>query len=224
MGQSPILPPQIQMFITKAIRLLVIVSATSLLGGCLKTPMGYEGPSYIAAHREQDNPFGRGRTATETSSYMRTDTVSYWNGDGVAGAPGVTIDLSQQRAYFFKGSELVGVSLISTGDSKHPTPTGDFKITQKNKDHESNLYGEYKWPDGTIAQKDVDTTRDPQPAGTVYDGADMPHFMRFNGGIGMHGGYLPGFPASHGCVRMPTEMARIYFENVEHGTPVRVIP
>jgi hypothetical protein len=212
------------MFAKKAACLIVIASAASLLGGCLETPMTYNGPGYLASQRSQSNPFGQGRTADETSSYMRTDTVSYWNGDGVAGTPGITIDLSQQRAYFFKGSELVGVSLISTGDTQHPTPAGDFKVTQKSPNHESNLYGEYKWPDGTIAQKDVDTTRDPQPAGTVYDGADMPNFMRFNSGIGMHAGYLPGFAASHGCVRMPPEMARIYYENAPHGTVVRVIP
>jgi lipoprotein-anchoring transpeptidase ErfK/SrfK len=48
--------------------------------------------------------------------------------------------------------------------------------------------------------------------------------MRFNGGIGMHEGFLPGFPASHGCVRMPGHMAEIYFANVTTGTPVTVRP
>jgi len=205
-------------------RLFMMIVAASLSVGCLETPMKYSGPGYIAGNgTTKPNRFGRGPTAEDTSSYMQTDTVSYWNGDGVSGPPGVTIDLSQQRAYFYKGSELVGVSLISTGTDQHPTPPGDFKITQKSKDHESNLYGDYKYPDGTIAQKDVDTSKDPQPPGTIYDGADMPYFMRFNGGIGMHGGYLPGFPASHGCIRMPIEMARIYYENVEKNTPVRVI-
>ena len=211
----------------KAFRLLGLAivtgaGATLFLAGC-EAPMHYRGPGYIAGSGQLGNRFGRGPSAEETSSYMQTDTVSYWNGDGVQGPPGVTIDLSQQRAYFYKGNELVGVSLISSGSREHPTPTGSFKIIQKSKDHESNLYGDYKYPDGSIAQKDVDTTKDPQPPGTVYDGADMPYFMRFNGGIGMHGGYLPGYPASHGCIRMPIEMARIYFNNVSHGTPVRVI-
>lgn len=208
---------------TKVLRLILFTGTAFLLSSCLETPMGYQGPAYIAGTGQQGNRYGRGPSAEETSSYMQTDTVSYWNGDGVAGAAGVTIDLSQQRAYFYKGRELVGVSLISTGSDKHPTPPGDFKITQKNKDHESNLYGDYKWPDGSMAQKEVDTSKDPQPPGTIYEGAKMPYFMRFNGGIGMHGGYLPGYPASHGCIRMPIEMARIYFDNVTPGTPVRVI-
>lgn len=186
--------------------------------------MKYTGPGYIAGSgTTQPNRYGRGSTAESTSSYMQTDTVSYWNGDGVSGPPGITISLSQQRAYFYKGNELVGVSLISTGNDKYPTPPGDFKILQKNKNHRSSLYGDYKYPDGSIAQKDVDTTRDPKPPGTVYEGSNMPYFMPHQGGIGMHGGYLPGFPASHGCIRMPVEMARIYFENVEVGTPVRVV-
>jgi lipoprotein-anchoring transpeptidase ErfK/SrfK len=51
----------------------------------------------------------------------------------------------------------------------------------------------------------------------------MPYFMRIHGGVGMHAGFLPGFPASHGCIRMPERMAQIFFANVSHGTPVRVV-
>jgi lipoprotein-anchoring transpeptidase ErfK/SrfK len=52
----------------------------------------------------------------------------------------------------------------------------------------------------------------------------MHHFMRFTGGIGMHEGFLPGYPASHGCVRMPGHMAAIFYHNVAIGTPVTVRP
>lgn len=135
----------------------------------------------------------------------------------------MTIDLSQQRAYFYKGSKLVGISLISSGTDGFETPAGTYKVLQKDAKHESNLYGDYKYPGGGIAQKDVDTTKHPQPPGTVFDGADMPYFMRFHNGMGMHGGYLPGFAASHGCVRMPINMAKIFYENVELNTPVRVV-
>jgi lipoprotein-anchoring transpeptidase ErfK/SrfK len=50
----------------------------------------------------------------------------------------------------------------------------------------------------------------------------MFYFMRFTRGIGMHAGYLPGYAASHGCVRMPQEMAQTFYHNVEIGTPVTV--
>jgi len=183
------------------------------------------GTGYIAGTvRDRDNIYGRGITEKETSQVMKEDRVSYWDGDGINGPPGVTIDLSQQRAYFYKGNQLVGVSKISSGNSKYPTRVGDFKVTQKSKDHESNLYGSYVYPNGAIARKDIDTTKVAKPPGTIYDGTDMPYFMRFDGGIGMHGGYLPGYAASHGCIRMPQNMARIFFENVNVGTPVKVIP
>ena len=204
-------------------QLLLILPVFLLFGGCLSRDSGSSGVPYLPGVRTGDNPLGKGPTESETSLVMRKDRTSHWEGENVHGPPSITIDLSQQRAYFYKGQTLVGVSQVSTGTDGFDTPPGDYKITQKSADHESNLYGEYKYPDGTIIQKEVDVTKHPKPAGAIFDGADMPFFMRFHGGIGMHGGYLPGFAASHGCVRMPINMAKIYFENVEKGTPVRVI-
>lgn len=192
------------------------------LGGCGSKPSPTSVP-YLPGTRGEGNPLGQGRTEEETSLVMKKDTVSVWEGDGVFGAPSVVISLSHQRAYFYKGQTLVGISQVSTGTAEHATPTGDFKVSQKSKDHESNLYGEYKTPDGRIIQKEVDVTKHPKPPGAIYDGADMPFFMRFNGGIGMHGGILPGYAASHGCIRMPYPMAKIFYANVRHGTPVRVV-
>lgn len=205
-------------------RHLCLIGVACLLGACETDAPTYSGPGYLPGLRGEGNPYGQGRTEEETSLVMKKDNVSYWDGDGVPGASAITIDLSQQRAYFYKGSKLVGVAQISTGTNENATPTGNFKIIQKNKDHESNLYGDYKYPDGTIARKDVDTTRDKQPPGTIFDGTDMPYFMRFHGGVGMHTGFLPGFAASHGCVRMPHNMAQRFFENVSVGTPVQVVP
>jgi lipoprotein-anchoring transpeptidase ErfK/SrfK len=48
--------------------------------------------------------------------------------------------------------------------------------------------------------------------------------MRIYGGVGMHQGYLPGYPASHGCIRLPGHMAEKFFREVRVGTPVRVVP
>lgn len=202
----------------------IIPIAALSLSACGPDAPTYNGPGYIAGLRKEGNPYAQGRTEDETSLVMRKDNVSYWDGDGVPGRSAITIDLSQQRAFFYKDQKLVGVAQISTGTDENATPTGSFKITQKNKDHESNLYGDYKYPGGGIAKKDVDTTRDKQPPGTIFDGTDMPYFMRFHGGVGMHTGYLPGFAASHGCVRMPHYMAQKFFENVEIGTPVQVVP
>ena len=159
-----------------------------------------------------------------TSDSFMTDNVSHWDGEGMSGSPSVVIDLSDQKAYFYKGGKLAGVSALSTGDATHRTPTGNFKISEKDKWHKSNLYGDYVDGAGNVVKKDIDVTKDPMPPGTRFEGSKMTHFMRFNGGIGMHEGFLPGVPASHGCVRMPGHMAEIYFANVTPGTPVTVRP
>jgi lipoprotein-anchoring transpeptidase ErfK/SrfK len=150
------------------------------------------------------------------------DNVSYWDGDGVSGPPSVRISLGEQRAYFYKGDQLVGVSIISSGREGFNTGSGSFRLQQKDLDHKSSLYGDYVDGHGGIVKKDVDTSKDPRPPGAIFDGAKMPFFMRIHGGVGMHEGFLPGYPASHGCIRMPRFMAEKFFSNVEVGTPVQI--
>ena len=164
-----------------------------------------------------------GEVVAKPSSVGFTDTVSYWDGDGVAGSPSITIDLGEQKAFFFKDGRLVGVSMISSGREGYRTPPGQYKVLQKSKDHVSNLYGDYVDHGGNVVVANVGVKRDPKPPGSKFRGAPMPYFLRFHGGYGLHAGFLPGFAASHGCVRMPERMAQIFFANVSHGTPVRVI-
>jgi len=149
---------------------------------------------------------------------------SYWIGDGDTGAPSIRIVLSEQRAYFYKGGKLVGESVISSGKKGFDTPPGNYKVIQKDKDHVSNIYGDYVDAQGNIVKKNVDVTKDPLPPGATFQGAKMPFFMRFTGGYGMHAGYLPGYAASHGCVRMPETMAEHFFDAADTDTPVTVEP
>jgi lipoprotein-anchoring transpeptidase ErfK/SrfK len=162
---------------------------------------------------------GSNSASQGTSGY---DPISYWDGDGVPGTPSVAIHLSEERAYFYKGGQLVGISQLSTGREGHDTPPGNYKIIQKDPNHASSLYGDYVDATGNIVQKDVELGKDPKPPGAIFKGAPMPYFMRITGGVGMHEGYLPGYPASHGCIRMPGKMAQIFFNNVALGTPVSV--
>ncbi|HEV7404204.1 MAG TPA: L,D-transpeptidase family protein [Chthoniobacteraceae bacterium] len=150
------------------------------------------------------------------------DDVSYWEGDGAAGSPSVKISLGEQRAYFYKGNELVGISIISTGREGHNTPTGSYRIQQKDKDHKSSIYGDYVDASGNVLKKDIERGKDPMPPGGIFDGAKMPNFMRITGGVGMHQGFLPGYPASHGCIRMPGFMSENFFNSVSVGTPVTI--
>lgn len=151
------------------------------------------------------------------------DDVSYWDGDDVKGAPLIRINRGEQKAYFYKSSTLVGVSRISSGKEDTGTPAGAYKVTQKSKDHKSSMYGVIKdRSTGQTVNDNADNRIDKVKPGQIFYNAPMPNFMRFNGGIGMHTGFLPGYAASHGCVRMPHHMSEKFFENVQVGTPVIV--
>src|SRR5881396_4000048 len=150
------------------------------------------------------------------------DTVSYWDGDSSNGSPSVKISLGEQRAYFYKGGVLVGVSQLSTGREGLNTPIGNYKIIQKDKDHASTLFGDYVDASGKVVVPNVDIKKDPKPLGTHFQGTPMPYFMRIVSGTGLHAGYLPGYPASHGCIRMPEFMAEDFFRSVSVGTPVTI--
>lgn len=195
---------------------LLLVAVACLVSGCAgyDTRLTSERIVYVGGGEEV---ISRGKAST------LADANSYWDGDGMVGPSSITINLTEQTASFYKGGKLVGVSAISSGREGFDTPTGNFKISQKNKDHASNLYGEYVDAAGNVIKKDVDIKKDPKPPGAIFKGAPMPYFMRVVGGVGMHQGFLPGVPDSHGCIRMPEHMAQVFFANVEKGTPVTII-
>ena len=133
----------------------------------------------------------------------------------------VEIDLGQQMAYLIRGRQVVMQSPISSGRYGHLTEIGRFKIIQKEKNHFSSLYGKIVDAQGNTIVADADADMK-VPRGGKFIPAPMRYFMRFHEGTGMHAGYLPGYPASHGCVRMPEQLAIAFFNQVEIGTPVNV--
>jgi lipoprotein-anchoring transpeptidase ErfK/SrfK len=133
----------------------------------------------------------------------------------------VEIDLEQQTAYLIRGRRIVLASEISTGRSGHLTETGSFKIIEKERNHFSTLYGKIVDRKGRTVVADADADM-AVPRGGKFLPAPMRYFMRFHDATGMHAGYLPGYPASHGCVRMPEQNAIAFFNAVEVGTPVHV--
>jgi len=196
-----------------SIPLLLCAAAALFQVGCSTSDLRYKDETvYLGGYSARDTARGE------------FDNYSHWDGDGISGAPSIVIKLSHQRAYFYKSGELVGVSTISTGREGFGTPRGNFKILQKDKDHASSLYGDYVDAKGAVVKRDIDRTKDPMPKGAKFDGAKMPFFMRIVGGVGMHEGFLPGYPASHGCIRMPRRMAESFFRSVENGTPVTIEP
>ena len=133
----------------------------------------------------------------------------------------VEIDLEQQTAYLIRGRRIVLASEISSGRSGHLTEIGSFKIIEKERNHFSSLYGKIVDARGRTVVADADADM-AVPHGAKFIPAPMRYFMRFHDAIGMHAGYLPGYPASHGCIRMPEQNAIAFFNAVEAGTPVHV--
>jgi hypothetical protein len=105
----------------------------------------------------------------------------------------VYVDLTRQRATVYRNGVRIGVSTISSGKEGHETPTGVFTILEKNVVHHSK----------------------------TYDDASMPYQQRLTWmGVAMHAGNLPGYPASHGCVRLPMEFAKKLFTVTPMGGTV----
>lgn len=117
-----------------------------------------------------------------------------WNGEA-RNATRVVVNLNEQLIFAFDGERMIGVSTISSGKEGHPTPPGIFPIMEKRRHHRSNRYND----------------------------APMPFMQRLdNYGIALHAGAIPGYPASHGCIRLPREFAAKLFAATEVGTEVLV--
>lgn len=114
----------------------------------------------------------------------------------VGGQRCVVIELSNQRGQYFVDGQLAMDFPVCTGTPSHPTPTGAFRISEKDRDHRSNLYH-----------------------------CAMPLFMRLtNDGIGLHVGDVFRVPASHGCIRLTREACATLFHDLPHGTEVLIRP
>ncbi len=136
----------------------------------------------------------------------------------------VIVNLTKQRAYLLHGDQIAIDSPISSGKRVGMTPMGHFSVLEKDKDHHSSVYGDFKDRGGRIVRAGVSLKIDSAPSGTHYEGASMKWFMRLTGdGVGMHIGILPGYPASHGCIRMSQQGAEMFYAKVKVGTPVVVM-
>jgi lipoprotein-anchoring transpeptidase ErfK/SrfK len=135
----------------------------------------------------------------------------------------VVISLPKQRAFLMTGDQIVIDSPISSGKRGHSSPTGHFSVLEKDPNHRSNIYGDFVDRSGRTVRAGVSAKIDAAPSGTHYVGASMKWFMRLTAeGVGMHIGILPGYPASHGCIRMPSDGAKLFYDHVKVGTPADV--
>jgi hypothetical protein len=147
-------------------------------------------------------------------------TGTFLHGQG-PGPVAVEIDLHFQTAHLVQGGRVVLSTPIASGRHGYLTPTGSFKILDKERKHYSSLYGKIVDARGNTVVADADSAMR-VPRGCRFVPAPMHYFLRFSGANGMHAGYLPGYPASHGCVRLPEQNAVAFFNSVDVGTPVTV--
>ena len=135
----------------------------------------------------------------------------------------IVIHLATQRLVLMMGDKVCLDTPISSGKRGAPTLAGTFAVLEKIKSHESSTYGSFVDKRGRTVRSGISMKLDAAPSGTHYVADAMPHFCRFTEtGFGIHAGMLPGYPASHGSIRVPEDAARFIFEKVRVGTPVEV--
>ena len=118
-----------------------------------------------------------------------------WKDDGSGEPVSIVISLIEQRAFVYRGSTMIAATTISSGKDGKDTPLGTYPILQKNAVHKSSLYND----------------------------ASMPFMQRLTwDGIAIHAGRNPGFPDSHGCIRVPLGFAKQLFGVTTLGTTVTV--
>src|SRR5262245_65323138 len=113
--------------------------------------------------------------------------------DASKGPLQIIISIADQRISVYENGSLIARSSVSTGVERHPTPLGVFSVISKHKWHRSN----------------------------IYSAAPMPYMQRITwSGIALHAGDLPGYPASHGCIRLTNDFAIRLWHLTKRGTPV----
>ncbi|MGE5208119.1 MAG: L,D-transpeptidase [Alphaproteobacteria bacterium] len=120
----------------------------------------------------------------------------WWNPQlSPSGPVVVLVSIPQQTMHVYRNGILIGRSTVSTGTKGHSTPGGVFSILEKQQSHRSK----------------------------TYNNAPMPYMQRLTwSGIAMHSGQLPGYPASHGCIRLPYDFSQLLFKATAKGGTVVV--
>lgn len=155
--------------------------------------------------------------------YKNKDLLSRTNDSNSS----IVIDMSKQRAKLLNNGVVAMDYPVSTGTSKFPTPSGDYKIIEKiAQDKRSTAYGKILDSEGKTVKRNADSRKhkDLIPEGGKFQGAAMPYWMRLTwDGIGMHRGNVPRYPASHGCIRTPGSVVSTVFRKTRIGTPVSIV-
>jgi len=211
---------------TAHLRNFSLILFLALLPGCAvfeDMKMGSEARAEkkrVAAQREQaavEHSLYRSLGNWKKNTYRNKALLESAKPDPVA----IEISLDEQRGLLLVEGAIAMDFPLATGKKSHPTPKGSYTILAKEKDYSSNLYGKIYDMMGAVVVADADTRKDAIPEGGWYEGASMPYWMRLTPtGVGLHVGYVPGRPASHGCIRLKPDTARQLFAITKIGTPV----
>jgi hypothetical protein len=151
--------------------------------------------AFVAASAAAHPVTAQNLSVLEKAARLRTGQF-VWEPETAPNGPlFLVIDLPTQRALLYRDGVPIGASTISTGSKGRETPTGLFTVLQKEVVHRSR----------------------------TYDDAPMPYMQRLTSkGVAMHAGHLPGYPASHGCIRLPSGFAKLLYGVTELGTRVKI--
>ncbi len=154
----------------------------------------------LVALQSEAQPSVPGASATDGKTHKRASAPrgqKYGKAAGSAGPLLAVVSIARQRIQVYDRNGLVAHAPVSSGMAGHRTPTGVFSILQKRRHHRSN----------------------------IYSNAPMPYMQRLTwSGIALHAGVLPGYPASHGCIRLPHGFAAELWGMTQLGTRVVVVP
>jgi L,D-transpeptidase catalytic domain len=171
------------------------VIALILLGAGVLVGQRYlAGDAFAAKRKRKGGGGGAGaKTLNEDGKALKPGQFIWRPERAPEGPVAIIVSVPKQRAFVYRNGILIGVSTCSTGKKGYDTPTGVFTILEKDKDHYSS----------------------------EFENAPMPHMERLTWqGVALHAGKLPGYPASHGCVRLPAKFAENLYAATQVGTPV----
>jgi lipoprotein-anchoring transpeptidase ErfK/SrfK len=135
----------------------------------------------------------------------------------------IVVSIPKQRAYLMIGDNIVADGPVSSGRRGHESPKGHMQVLEKDPNHHSSIYGDFVDSSGRVVRGGVSARIDSAPSGTHFAGASMKWFLRLTeDGVGMHIGILPGYPASHGCIRQSVDGAKLFYDHAKVGTSVDV--
>ena len=179
-----------------------LARALALAGTCVLATVVAPNPAFALetyeAKMEASDAASQGRfdmIEAFGSKALRPGQYIWRDVPDAVGPERLIVSLSDQLAYLYRGSTLIAVSTISSGKDEKPSPTGIFSVLDKKPFYRSKK----------------------------YDNAPMPWMQRIDQyGIALHGGYNPGYPASHGCIRLPAAFAKKLYSVTDIGTPIMI--